>query len=161
MRIHTYTLAIVILSGAFFAAGCNQPNEQAPAVNQAPVVDQTPQTPTTTETTVVATSTQPVITATTSEMLPIPADQAAIAQQVCDQANGSLVYIPFPGETDKWGACYFKDNTLCEIESLKQNECRAGACHEVCLHTGTYAEGWYDYCTGWLIRSAKCAGQKK
>ncbi len=160
MRIHTYTLAIVILSSAFFAAGCNQPAEQASVTNQTPVVNQTAQT-STTETTVTATSTEPVITTTTSETLPIPADQAAIAQQVCDQANGSLVYIPFSDKSGKWGACYFKDNSLCEIESLKQSECRAGACHEVCLHTGTYAEGWYDYCTGWLIRSAKCAGQKK
>ena len=156
MRIHTYILATIALSGAFFAAGCNQPTEQAPVTNQAPQT-----LTTTTEVTVTATSTEPVITATTSEMLPIPADQAAIAQQVCDQANGSLVYIPFSDKSGKWGACYFKDNSLCEIEALKQNECRAGACHEVCLHPGTYAEGWYDYCTGWLIRSAKCAGQKK
>lgn len=151
-------LTSMVLAASLFGAGCGQPI-QPPTENVR--VDQS----TTTQEVVTSTlpgtdqSTTTAGTITNEEPTSTTPQAIEFAQKTCDNALGTLITINAP--TGKWQACYFQDDSLCEIGSLERSECRAGVCKEVCLHKGESSEGWYDYCSGLLIRKAQCANVKK
>lgn len=159
MRHHVFFLAPVVITASLLGAGCGQPAQPA-AENTRNI-----QVPTTQE---VVTTTEPVVTQSTTTQGTITNEEATttesqasadFAERTCNNALGSLININAP--TGKWQACYFKDSSLCEIGSLERGECRSGVCKETCLHKGEKNEGWYDYCSGLLVRLAKCANVKK
>jgi len=79
---------------------------------------------------------------------------------------------------DKFIVCHFPDGTECGQKALLNKECPAKPiyeeplpgqvneepwspqttedCHPVCKHVGTQSEGWYDSCTGELMKDSKC-----
>jgi len=150
------------------AAGCFSPSDRIPE-NKAQI-DQTPATTTgvtvtdvKVETASATPATQPTTSAGKVQTATGTAERPVITQEppserVCRTSGGSLITINAP--TGRWESCYFLDDSLCEIESLRMGYCQPGACRETCLHGGTKSEGWYDSCSGWLIRWAKCANRK-
>lgn len=161
MRYHVFFLAPVVLVASLFGAGCGQLSQ--PAAENIQNIQ-----PTTTTQETVVTSTEPGVMQATSTSGTISNEEttstasqksADFAERTCNDALGSLININVP--TGKWQACYFGDSSLCEIGSLERGECRSGVCKETCLHKGEKSEGWYDYCSGLLVRLAKCANVKK
>ncbi|MDD5437537.1 MAG: hypothetical protein PHC70_00095 [Patescibacteria group bacterium] len=156
MRNQIFALAPVVLTVSLLGAGCGQTNQPVEN-NQNQQATTTQQSVTSTEPGTSVTSTQGTITNEEPTSTASGQDQD-FAQRTCDNALGSLININAPGL--KWQACYFSDDSLCEIGSLERGECKAGACKETCLHKGEASEGWYDYCSGLLIREAKCSSVK-
>ena len=157
MRNYIFALAPIVLTLSFLGAGCGQPS--APVENNQSNLQATSTQESVTSTEQGANSTSTQGTITNEEPTSTASQQEQdFAQKTCDSALGSLININAP--TGKWQACYFSDDSLCEIGSLERGECKAGVCKEVCLHKGTTSEGWYDYCSGLLVRSAKCVEKK-
>ncbi len=149
------------------AAGCQAQNPDAGLGQKAPIDQvQDLQAPLATEPLPVAdaTSDQPVVTST-EELVEQPAGEKVepdvnfdFYKKTCEQARGMLITIN--AWKGKWDACYFDDGSLCEVGALTRDECRQGGCHEVCDKQNTELEGWYDSCSGNLVRWANCADKR-
>lgn len=159
------TMAVALI---FLAGGCQAQNQGANLGQKAPIDQvQDLQTP-------LATEQLPAVDEAGSQPVVVPneesAEQSAVAQKVepdanfdfykktCEQARGMLITIN--AWKGKWDACYFDDGSLCEIGALTRDECRQGGCHEICDKQNTELEGWYDNCSGNLIRWANCADKR-
>jgi hypothetical protein len=156
MRSQIFALAPIALTISLLGAGCGQPAQPGVENEQKNQATTTQQVTTSTLPEVSVTSTQGTITNEDATST-VSKEALDFAEKTCDDALGSLININAP--TGRWQACYFKDDSLCEIGSLERGECRAGVCKEVCLHKGTASEGWYDYCSGLLVRLAKCVAK--
>ncbi len=52
--------------------------------------------------------------------------------------------------------CVFSDESICEEWAYFRIECRKGQCHKECRKIGTDQEGWYNSCTGDMLKIEKC-----
>jgi len=72
----------------------------------------------------------------------------------CQQDGGiSEIYNTVGGQA---GLCIFKDNSICEEWAYFRGECLKGKCFKECKAIGTKSEGWYNSCTGELIKWEQC-----
>ena len=161
-------LSIAVSALVFFAGGCQSEVKDSNLGQKAPIDQVTDlQAP-------LATEPLPVVTGETTEQPSAsPSEEPAIQaedetvetnvnfdfyKKTCEQAKGMLITIN--AWKGKWDACYFDDGSLCEMGALTRDECRQGGCHEVCDKQNTDLEGWYDSCSGNLVRWANCADKK-
>ncbi len=159
------TMAVTAL--IFLAGGCQAQNQDANLGQKAPI-DQVKdlQAPLATEPLPSADqpSDQPVVTSTEESVgQPVVEEVEAgvnfdFYKKTCEQAKGMLITIN--AWKGKWDACYFDDGSLCEMGALTRDECRQGGCREVCDKQNTELEGWYDSCSGNLVRWANCADKR-
>ena len=168
----------MILSLAFLAAGCVEvqtldDTQQAPQIDQ--VSDDTYNNATNitepqdsaSSTDAMATSSEMVASTSTTEV----SDEGTVSKKnyvdpnvtpnakrdYCKDYGG--IYTEVNNLNETWGACYFKDGSVCEILSFMRGECQMGGCHEECWSIGTSDEGWYESCTKKLIRWDKCSSK--
>jgi len=71
---------------------------------------------------------------------------------------------------EKVGICFLPDGTKCEQWEFLKGNCPEDnnqedqtsstgtdeSCRPICKHIGTQSEGWYDSCTGELMKDSKC-----
>lgn len=164
-----HVLLTVALSALLVLAGGCQTEEQEIDFGQKALIDQVQDLHTSLDTEQVPVATgestgQPATSS--SEELVVQVEDKTVETNVnfdfykktCEQAKGMLITIN--AWKGKWEACYFDDGSLCEMGALTRDECRRGGCHEVCDKQNTELEGWYDNCSGNLIRWANCADKK-
>jgi putative hemolysin len=57
------------------------------------------------------------------------------------------------------GLCIFTDKSVCEEWSYFRGECKKGDCQKVCKAINTKSEGWYNSCSGELIKAEVCSAE--
>jgi putative hemolysin len=73
----------------------------------------------------------------------------------CQTDGGSFeAYQTTGGEA---ALCVFSDSSICEEWAYFRGECKKSACQKVCKAIGTNSEGWYNSCTGDLIKTEVCS----
>ncbi|MCX6744337.1 MAG: DUF333 domain-containing protein [Candidatus Parcubacteria bacterium] len=70
-----------------------------------------------------------------------------------DEGGTSEAFTKDGGEA---ALCVFSDKSICEEWAYFRLECRKGQCHKECRKIGTANEGWYNSCTGDLLKTEKC-----
>lgn len=90
------------------------------------------------------------------------------ASEFCLKKGGKLE-IRTNDSGGQFGICHLPDGTECEEWALFKGTCPSVSdeaqpapqvredCQHVCKNHGTQSEGWYDSCTGELIKYSKCA----
>lgn len=164
-----YLLLSVAVVGLMFLAGGCQPEANDSNLGQKAPIDQVAdlQAPLATESMPVLAdepTDQPVVSPTEEPATQINEDVTEpnvnfdFYKKTCEQAKGMLITIN--AWKGKWDACYFDDGSLCEMGALTRDECRKGGCQEICDKQNTELEGWYDSCSGNLVRWANCADKR-
>lgn len=80
------------------------------------------------------------------------ANPAAVKCQ--DNGGTSEAYTTANGEA---ALCVFSDQSVCEEWAYFRGECKKGECQKVCKAINTQSEGWYNSCTGDLIKQEVCS----
>ncbi|MBU2566993.1 hypothetical protein KKG46_05570 [Patescibacteria group bacterium] len=168
--------SLMLLSLVFLAAGCVEVENLDKSQNP-PQIDQVSEETYNNATNVntpdeVASGTEMMATsteaATTTEVVNEVAEKPSnwvdpnvtpnAKKEYCSNYGG--IYTEVNNLKETWGACYFKDGTMCEILSFMRGECQmGGGCYEECWSIGTSDEGWYESCTKKLIRWDKCSSK--
>jgi putative hemolysin len=55
------------------------------------------------------------------------------------------------------GLCIFQNQSICDEWAYFRGECKMGDCQRVCKAINTKSEGWYNSCTGDLIKAEVCS----
>ena len=76
------------------------------------------------------------------------------AVKCAEDGGTSEPYATAGGEA---ALCVFEDKSICEEWAYFRGECTPGNCFKECKSSGTRSEGWYNSCTGELIRYEDCA----
>jgi putative hemolysin len=80
------------------------------------------------------------------------ANPAAVKCQT--DGGASEAYATTGGEA---ALCVFFDKSICEEWAYFRGECKKGECQKVCKAINTKSEGWYNSCTGDLIKAEVCS----